>query len=911
MKITENHDLTLPAWGPYTKQYSGISHIPAANDGVRFDLAVFPGLYRRRVDVPNVRFESGYHVWAAAPDLSCYTLRHELEWKDRVYADISFAPLAENARLIRAQLHNGTSVPQNLVLHYMASAHDPVPSYRSFAICGADVQLPDPAAFVLAKDYDHLQFAVPRPPDSLGWDGMRRAEEPVNGFVCGYGVGQNFGCAAGQGPFGAPLPAGKGDTVRYTFSLSAPLQAPCLCVRYCNPAGEASRYTLSSGETLELPPAAQPVLAFVPLRAPLPAGSHTLALEAAGTGGAKLDCLVLCEKDARDALRVVPRGDGARPLLTTYEDEQFLTLQYPHIRECYGVLWQYGDTQVRQIEHDELDIFLRDTVHDHVSSTLHGNGRGHFTNVFQRPIPLAPGETRVLYGAVCCAETPEETAALCRRLGAEQSGFEAAWQDASAALAPAAPLPAGGAYALGQQLMQAVLCTNVVYPVYTRGQYIRHNTPGRWWDCLYTWDSGFIGMGLTQFSLRRGFDCLNAYLTPPGNEEAAFIHHGSLVPTQFYLFAELLNRTGSRALAEYCYPRLLQYYRFYTGQAGGSTTASLASGLLRPWDYFYNSGGWDDYPPQRIVHMQRLEAVCTPVVTTAHAVRCAKLLAYTARLLGLDADAAALDADAARLTQALQDAAWEDASGYFGYVLHDGAGRPTGILREENGVNHNMGLGGASPLFARACTPAQETRLWEHLQSSEHLWCSCGLSTVDQSAPYYRRDGYWNGAVWMPYQWLFFKAALDAGQADFAFAIADTALRLWQEECAASYHCFEHFMIESRRGAGWHQFGGLSAPVVQWFASYYVPGTLTTGFDTFVAQAAWLPENAGVSAVLDCTRAGRTTVLAALAPGQLRMTASAPVERVCQRHDGLWEVTLAPAAPARVELSLLPAKRAL
>ena len=172
----QTHDLSLPAWGPYTKQYSGISHIPAANDGVRFDLAVFPGLYRRRVDVPNVRFESGYHVWKAAPDLSCYTLRHELEWKDRVYADVSFAPLGENTRLVRVECCNGTDTPQNLVLHYMASAHDPVPSYRRFALTGAEVRLPEHAAFVLAKDYDDLRFAVPRPTDGLGWDGMRRAE---------------------------------------------------------------------------------------------------------------------------------------------------------------------------------------------------------------------------------------------------------------------------------------------------------------------------------------------------------------------------------------------------------------------------------------------------------------------------------------------------------------------------------------------------------------------------------------------------------------------------------------------------------------------------------------------------------------------------------------------------------------
>ena len=107
--------------------------------------------------------------------------------------------------------------------------------------------------------------------------------------------------------------------------------------------------------------------------------------------------------------------------------------------------------------------------------------------------------------------------------------------------------------------MNAVLCTNVVYPVYTRGQYIRHYTPGRWWDCVYTWDSGFIGMGLAQTSLRNAFDCLNTYLMPPDSVDAAFLHHGSMVPTQFYLYAELLNRTSSRELAAYCYPRLKLY----------------------------------------------------------------------------------------------------------------------------------------------------------------------------------------------------------------------------------------------------------------------------------------------------------------------------------------------------------------
>ena len=300
-------------------------------------------------------------------------------------------------------------------------------------------------------------------------------------------------------------------------------------------------------------------------------------------------------------------------------------------------------------------------------------------------------------------------------------------------------LPAGEPFALGGPLMRAVLCTNVVYPVYTRGQYIRHNTPGRWWDSLYTWDSGFIGMGLAQFSARRGFDCLNAYLTPPGDDEAAFIHHGSLVPAQFYLFAELLNRTQSRALAEYCYPRLMQYYAFFYRAGGRLHHGGPQSGLLRPWDYFYNSGGWDDYPPQKAVHEQRLEKRCTPVVTTAHAVRCARILAYTAHLLAHGEDADRLEKDAERFTRALQEHAWDEGAGYFGYVLHDEQGRAAGFLRDASGVNHNMGLGGASPLFAGACTAEQAEGLWEKLASEEHLWSACGLSTVDRSAPYYRR----------------------------------------------------------------------------------------------------------------------------------------------------------------------------
>ena len=67
-KLENTHDLSLPDWGPYTKRYIGISHIPEKEAGLRFDLSVFPGFYRRKVSVPNVFFENEYHPWEAAPN---------------------------------------------------------------------------------------------------------------------------------------------------------------------------------------------------------------------------------------------------------------------------------------------------------------------------------------------------------------------------------------------------------------------------------------------------------------------------------------------------------------------------------------------------------------------------------------------------------------------------------------------------------------------------------------------------------------------------------------------------------------------------------------------------------------------------------------------------------------------------
>ena len=95
------------------------------------------------------------------------------------------------------------------------------------------------------------------------------------------------------------------------------------------------------------------------------------------------------------------------------------------------------------------------------------------------------------------------------------------------------------------------------------------------------------------------------------------------------------------------------------------------------------------------------------------------------------------------------------------------------------------------------------------------------------------------------------------GYGEQADRVARTALDVWQAEVADSYYCFEHFIVQSGRGAGWHQFGGLSTPVMAWFNAYHQPGRLTVGLDGWIERQEFSHHNQALKA--DLRIAGKTT----------------------------------------------------
>ena len=819
--LNNSHDIeSLHSWGPYSKRYAGISHSADLRRGVMVDFSVMPGYYRRSYMVPNVLYESGYHPWKCNPEMTKITYRYELEWKDRVFVDVTYHLLDQQRVLVEMECVNNTATNQNILLQNVASLAC-AEEYPTVALRGAEG-----VDVLYGCDYTLFEPATKKHNYALVYDGWRRGEKRDANSLSGS-VLANFG-------------ESKGDKVFYDFGHSDVSRKVAL--RYKAPKDTTCTLAIGKAEVNLLGSGNYEVVVLDAEVAP----NGTLIVESLGGGAVTIDAVMVGPAEALQGVAVVKSPIRHRPQLE--KQEGYFVAKYEASDNYYGVAWNYKDSEVREFANGELDVFMRRGVHRHPPKYFNGDGKGHFVSAFQRPIVLAPNSTTTIYNLLATGERGEVENSL-RHFNLNEAAVVAEAHSTGSTKQTKTYLPEAEAYALGEQILEATLLTNVVYPVYTQGGYIRHFTPGKNWNSLYTWDLGCISWALTYICPTKAFETIRAYTTEEG-AQSAFIHHGTPLPMQFFAWAELNNNAYDQEGAEFLYERLKRYYDFMVGRNPHSTTL-MPSGLIRTWDYFYSSGGWDDYPPQHELRSNtHLYPSVAPMVSSAYYLRAAKILRMQAERLGKKSDVAQYTKEINALKKAIQNYGWDEESGYFGYVMHNNEGVPTGIYRADDGSNYNQGLDGVSPLVAGICTPEQTSQLVDKIFSPKHLWTSVGISTVDQSASYYDHAGYWNGSVWIPHQMMLWKTMLDNNLTEEAHKIAFTALEAWSKECGESYNSPEHFIISSGRGAGWHNFSGLSSPVVCWYHSYFCQGTLTTGFDVVVERGEFSNEQSHYTATL-------------------------------------------------------------
>ena len=813
--VKKERDTLLSAWGPYSKQLAGISHISDKQRGRLLEFSVFPAQYRGATQVSCELYQGNYSPWFAENDLSSYGYRFQLEWKDRVYTDVSYRIVEDTKVLVKIECRNNTEMNQNICLHYLAAKTQPEWTAVS---AGA-------AVVIDTLNYADIKIASQNLRDGLTYDGKLTCEV-YGAYYNGHALGDVFGHSSG-------------DTVSYKIT-GIPQNADMV---YIHAKGNADFFMegICSGE-LKID-SDDPAVYSVAIS---DCNAGVLKLCCRGGNGIIADCIVI--GFSKELPRFYSEELHAAPKIE--KNSHNIILKYADTPEFYGIYWQGEQTQIREICTDRLEYFMPYQTHNHVSNKLGEDENHHYSNVFIRPICLEPHSTKTFYGSIVCGEKAAVRAEL---QNVSPQRFESCF---------AHKPDLTDKYALSQQLMRAALLTNVVFPVRLQGNYIRHFTPGKWWDSLYTWDNGFIAMAFVDFAPRLAEDCLNTYLMEKDNIHAAFVHHGSMLPIQAFVYKRYYDKTCDKQFLAKYYDAMRQYYMFYSGRSAKSRTKDQNSGLLRTFDYFYNSGGWDDYPPQKYIHEKQMADRVCPVVNTAHAINFARIMVHAAKELGLDSSD--YENDIKVFSDALQKNAYDRESGYYGYVIQEDNKNACRLLKSADGSNYNMGLDGAYPFMANVCSKEQRERIINLIMSPEHLWTNIGISAVDKSAPYFSNDGYWNGSVWMPHQWFVFLGMLEYGCDDYSEKIAITALDLWKNETEYSYHCYEHFMIESGRGAGWHCFGGLSSPVAMWYNALYVPGTVNVPLNLRIVSKSENQKGIRIVTAPSIPESGESSILAAV-----------------------------------------------
>ena len=811
--------IKMPKWGPYSKKYMGLSHIidSMADLGARMDFCVLPTLWNSSNPVPNVTVPSNYHLWECNTDYTYYSYRYEMMWKDRIFADISYSKIKDDAYLIRCKINNNTHLEQNCVYNIFASMEFPFTDY-------IEIIKPDGCIVKNANDYTDFGYATDRPWEYETPDGLFRGMFRDSDFYLGEGLGDRCDHEhvhyLGIMPFGCTA----GDRVAYKLSAEG-IANPVFAIRYRTVTDGDAHFDIN-GNQVTLPHSEELTIEYIPY-------CENPKFTSTGGAGVEIDFIAVLSNGEK-----ISTEKKRRAFVPQIRTEKVGTGYRANLHYCYddcdySVLTHNSNTRFRTLDSGSLEDALinrlsnGDHTYDDLRETFSGSFKrknsddGFFQNTLIKSIFVAPNSTHTEYVVVSKGEFAPLT----------DDEYEAIYKKARATAAGNTYNEEGKKYALSTNILKSTLLTNTVYPVYRHGENVVHHTPGKRWDSFYTWDSGFIGMGLLEFSPKLCQYALDMYLCDDSNKDFCFLLHGSLVPTQFVEYLELLKRTEDKHRLDFLYDKMRLYYEFLRGRTHGSTCAKFGNGLLTTYDYWYSCSGMDDYPAQVKMIADKAEEYSCPCLSTSQIIRAGKILKMVAAFLGKKEDIAVYDADIQQSARALNQLAWDEESGYYGYTMYDKDKNAPYIMKTQEGENWDKGFDGVYPLIAGVAPEDRKERLLSHIKNPKEMWSAAGVSAVDMSASYYFDDGYWNGNVWMSHQWFVWKTMLDNGDTDFAFQIADRALEMWREETDFSYNTYECFGIKTRRGGWFHNFGGLSAPICIWANAYYKPGTVTTGLD--------------------------------------------------------------------------------
>jgi hypothetical protein len=177
----------------------------------------------------------------------------------------------------------------------------------------------------------------------------------------------------------------------------------------------------------------------------------------------------------------------------------------------------------------------------------------------------------------------------------------------------------------------------------------------------------------------------------------------------------------------------------------------------------------------------------------------AQSLAGMAELLGRKEEAKNWAADADQRAQLINRYMWDKTSGFYYNVNRDDK---TFTYKNPDDLKIKEIIG-FMPLWADVADKDREDQLVAIMKDPEEFWRPYGVPTLSAKDHFYNPIGYWNGPVWVQWDYLLFRGLLDHGYRKEAEELAVRVMdnMIWHLK---QDHVFWEFYSPDDRQAGWN-----------------------------------------------------------------------------------------------------------
>ncbi|MBN2570714.1 MAG: hypothetical protein JXA68_01185 [Ignavibacteriales bacterium] len=178
----------------------------------------------------------------------------------------------------------------------------------------------------------------------------------------------------------------------------------------------------------------------------------------------------------------------------------------------------------------------------------------------------------------------------------------------------------------------------------------------------------------------------------------------------------------------------------------------------------------------------------------------ANTLSKMAETFGFDEEARKFKEDAEKRKKLINDIMWDEETDFY---YHVNKNDNSFTFKKENDLKRKEIIAFLA-LWANVADKDKAEKLIQHLTNPKTFWRKFGIPSLSADDPYYNPIGYWNGPIWIQWQYLIFRGLLNYGYNDLAKELTDKLLDNIGYHLRTNHWFWEFYSADDYQ-AGWNK----------------------------------------------------------------------------------------------------------